>query len=265
MPSPRRPGSVRIVGHARSKSLTSPPQLRFYSTHLQNASGSANSVDHAPSGHSTQNGTLETGFGKASCVQQMWFRGQMVNNRLSKGAQIMHFIVYARTNRTEELSRNIAAMLDDDHGHIANDSMTANDSSPNMSLLVGEIIHAAQDPVDHEMQINNIRLSNVCSPRTILSGRTKLSPTELRGKKVVVAIANNLSLRHSRGIFSEGVLMCDASGNLLAPAQTTRIGGKVKLVGNGQVLNHLQFNENGFVNFCHGTLSSEEGLIIIKD
>ncbi|CCG84444.1 protein of unknown function [Taphrina deformans PYCC 5710] len=179
----------------------------------------------------------------------MWFRGQMTNNRLSK----------------EELSKNIAAMLEDDHGQCAKDYPTNIDSTPNMSLLVGEIIHAAQDPANHEMQINNIRLSNVCSPRTILSGRTKLSPAELRGKKVVVAIANNLSLRHSRGIFSEGVLMCDASGNLLSPAQTTRIGGKVNLVGNGQILNHLQFNENGFVNFCHGTLSSEEGLLITKD
>lgn len=154
-------------------------------------------------------------------------------------------------------------MLDEDQRDHARAENVDTECGGNIKLLAGEITHVAY-PDNCDVQINSVRLSNVCSPRTILSGRMDASQDELRGKRVVVAVVNNLSLRHSKGVFSEGIILCDHNGALLHPGESSRIGGQIKLVGGsgGDILKHLQFNENGFANFYHGKLCSEDGQII---
>lgn len=232
--------------------MTTSP-TKQYSTYLQNttkpdyhSSSAASVANGSPS--SLSSSTSFSPLGKSSYVQQMWFHGAA--NKLSKGNddivrtedQITHMYV-------EELSKNIAAMIGDE---AAPEDQRAIEENAKISLLVGEIAHTTHQEGTAGL-VHSVKLSNICSPRTIVSGPLNVDLQDLRGKKVIVV--TNLPLRDTRGVMSEGMLLC--SHGVLVDAGTSKVGTRVKLLDRSPLLSHLEFSEAGYVQLAHGTLEVE--------
>lgn len=149
----------------------------------------------------------------------------------------------------EELSKNIAAMIGDD---ATPEDQRAIEENAKISLLVGEVVHTTQQNGGSGL-VHSVKLSNICSPRTIVSGPLSVDPQQLRGKKVIVV--TNLPLRDTGGVMSEGMLLC--SDGVLVDAGASKVGTRVKLLGSSPLLSHLEFSEAGYVQLAHGTLEVE--------
>lgn len=149
----------------------------------------------------------------------------------------------------EELGKNIAAMIGED---AMPEDQRAVEENAKISLLVGEIVHTTPQNGTSGL-VHSVKLSNICCPRTIVSGPLNIDLENLRGKKVIVV--TNLPLRGTGGVMSEGMLLC-VKGNLVN-AGTAKVGTRAKLLGPSPLLSHLEFSEAGYVQLAHGTLEIE--------
>ncbi|BFZ58493.1 hypothetical protein PYCC9005_005556 [Savitreella phatthalungensis] len=174
------------------------------------------------------------GLRSTSCVQELWFSEQTDGVRLSKA----------------ELAKRIEALVDLDEptaSTVKEEISSRIDSR--ISMLVGEIKHT---DVHHDGQqcVHSVMLSRICSPRTILSGRT--STKLLAGRKVVVL--TNFPWKDTAGVLSQGMLVSDAQGELLTPSNGLNVGDKLTLADEGSIIDSLAFDEQGFAVLRRGEL-----------
>lgn len=127
------------------------------------------------------------------------------------------------------------------------------EANAKVSLLVGEIVHSTSR-IDQNVMVHTIKLSNICSPRTILSSNLNYTTSELLGRRVIVA--TNLPFRDPERALAEGMLLC-SQGELLNPGDHAKVGEKVTLAGKGLLLSHLEFEKTGIAEFTNGNPAVE--------
>ena len=118
------------------------------------------------------------------------------------------------------------------------------EAASNIVMRVGEIVSTVPHPTDPKQFVHCVRLSRICSPRTIISGLScNYSAAELHNTRVIVVTG----FPTQDSTLSQGILVCDANGSLLQVDEAANVGERISFRGSSTVLQHLKFDQRGHV------------------